>query len=107
MIRISYTGNKFKIFKGSIINLSEGRLYQEQETETDEETGEELTTITKEKSSAYTIWKLTYNQKFKITDKVECQVQLGVNNIFDYTDKKDLAVIDPGRRFLAGAKFIF
>ncbi|QGY47601.1 TonB-dependent receptor [Maribellus comscasis] len=86
---------------------SSGRLYQEAETETNEETGEEITTITRDESSAYSIWKLTYNQELQIAQKIRSQVQLGVNNIFDYTDKEDLAVIDPGRRFFAGIKFIF
>jgi outer membrane receptor for ferrienterochelin and colicins len=86
---------------------SSGRLYQQEETETDEGTGEEITTITKDESSAYTIWKLTCNQEFQIAQNIKFRVQAGVNNIFDYTDKEDLAVIDPGRRFFAGIKFIF
>jgi outer membrane receptor for ferrienterochelin and colicins len=86
---------------------SSGRLYQQQETETDEQTGKETTIFTKEKSSAYSIWKLTYNQEIQITGKIKSRIQLGLNNIFDYADKKDLAVLDPGRRIFAGIKLIF
>ena len=84
-----------------------GKLQQEAETETDEETGEEVTTTTKYKTAPYTLWKLTYNQEFRIIKEIKTRVQLGVNNIFDYTDNEDLAVIDPGRRIFAGIKFIF
>jgi outer membrane receptor for ferrienterochelin and colicins len=101
------TQNKFPFSLSLNGRASSGRLYQLQETETDEQTGKETTIFTKEKSSAYSIWKLTYNQEFQITGKIKSRIQLGLNNIFDYADKKDLAVIDPGRRIFAGIKFIF
>lgn len=101
------TGVKFPFSISLNGRVSSGRLYQEAETETNEGTGEEVTTITKNESSAYSIWKLTYNQEFQIAGKIRAQVQLGVNNIFDYTDKDDLAVIDPGKRIFTGIKFIF
>ncbi len=86
---------------------SSGRLYHEAETVTDEVTGEERTIITRDKSDPYTIWKLTYNQQFRFSKNIKCQLQAGVNNIFDYTDSEHMAVVDPGRRFFAGIKIIF
>jgi len=84
-----------------------GKLQQEAETETDEQTGKEVTTITKNETEPYSLWKLTYNQDFQVTKKVKTRIQLGLNNIFDYTDNEDFAVIDSGRRIAAGIKFIF
>ena len=86
---------------------SSGRLYQLATTETDKDSGEEITTITKDESSPYTIWKLIYNQDLQFSKKVKLQFQAGMNNIFNYTDSENLAVIDPGRRFFTGMKIIF
>ncbi|MBI9055777.1 MAG: TonB-dependent receptor [Bacteroidales bacterium] len=85
---------------------SSGRLFQYQETEENPNTGEEEINIYKEKSEAYSIWKLTYNQQFKIRNKLTIQTLAGVNNVFDYKDMEDLAIIDPGRRFFIGLKII-
>ncbi len=106
---LTYKKNRAKYPFSISLNgrASSGRLYQEAETEIDDETGEEITTITRDESSAYTIWKITYNQNFKLSDKISSQIQLGVNNIFDYTDEEDQAVVDPGRRAFLSIKLIF
>lgn len=106
---ITYKRSKVKFPFSISLNgrASSGQLFQEKEIETDDETGEEIVTIIKDKSEAYTLWKLTYNQQFHITQKLKLQLQAGVNNIFNYTDTVDLVVVDPGRRVFAGMKIIF
>jgi len=93
------------------INLSgrasSGILYQYQKTEININTGQEKIIIYNGKSEAYSIWKLTYSQRFKISNKINIGTQLGVNNIFDYTDTGYRIVIDPGRRFFCAIKIIF
>jgi outer membrane receptor for ferrienterochelin and colicins len=86
---------------------SSGRLYQSAKTETDETTGEDITTVIKDKSNPYTLWKLVYNQNFRFGNKYNIEFQAGINNVFNYTDSKHFAVVDPGRRFFAGIKFKF
>ncbi len=84
-----------------------GKMQEESVIETDEVTGEDVTTISKYKTDPYALWKLTYNQQFVVLKRIKTQIQLGINNIFDFTDNDDLAVIDPGRRVYAGIKIIF
>ena len=107
-VALSYKLTKIKFPLSANISgrISSGRLFQYQETEENPDTGVEETTIYKDKSDAYSMWKFTYNQQFKLRNKLTIQALAGVNNIFDYVDTKDLAVIDPGRRFFFGIRFI-
>jgi outer membrane receptor for ferrienterochelin and colicins len=106
---LTYKFNKSKHPLSISLNgrASSGRLYQTSETETDENTGENIVTVSKDKSSPYMLWKIVYNQNFKIAQKYTVEFQAGINNVFNYTDTQHLAVIDPGRRFFTGIKFNF
>ncbi len=61
--------------------------------------------IVEEEDNGYWICRATYTQDFPIYKEVNLKVQLGVDNIFDY--KKDLTVINSGRRFWGGLKLYF
>lgn len=60
-----------------------------------------------EKSDAYSISRLTYTQRIPFAKSIVAEMQLGITNIFDYSDLKNFAVIDPGRAFWGGLSVIF
>jgi len=68
---------------------------------------EQISTNTKLKESKkeepYSLWSLTINQKFFN----HYNLLLGIDNIFNHTDKINMRTISPGRRFFVGVKFSF
>ncbi|MFA8343765.1 MAG: TonB-dependent receptor domain-containing protein [Rhodothermaceae bacterium] len=81
------------------INLT-GKVYGEK-------TFEEIDSDTNQKKSRiedpYSLWNLTLNQRIL----KNYNLILGVENIFDHTDKINMRTISPGRKFFAGVKFLF
>lgn len=78
------------------------RLYQ---TSSEDKSG---TTILQEvKSEPYSIWNFTYVQQVPLYRNIKADLQVGVNNIFDYSNLEKSAVINPGRTFWGGVSVNF
>ncbi len=59
------------------------------------------------KSKPYSIWKIAYIQHLPIKGDLKADVKFGIDNILDYSDLEQSAVLDPGRIFWVGASIKF
>ncbi len=83
------------------------RLYQSIVENTNYDTGEVTTEIVKRKSKAYTLWNASYTQNFPIYKDITLDLQVGVRNIFNYSELVRSAVVNPGRTFYGGLTIHF
>lgn len=61
--------------------------------------------IEKATKTGYSVWKASYTQDFKLYNNFKLKVQLGVDNIFDYTERELL--FNSGRTFWIAVKLDF
>ncbi len=83
------------------------RLYQTATDIVNPATGETTTEVEKRESNPYTLWNVAFNQNFKIYNNFSLDLQLGVHNIFGYSELLNSAVVNPGRTFYGGLTFYF
>ncbi len=84
------------------------RLYQSINEIEDPNTGEVIETETvKRESKPYTLWNASYTQNFRVYKGITLDLQLGVHNIFNYSELVRSAVVNPGRTFYGGLTFHF
>ncbi|MDR0364461.1 MAG: TonB-dependent receptor [Bacteroidales bacterium] len=72
---------------------SSPRIYEKEKIVDDE------TVIINENSNDFYTVNLFYTQKIPISGRWNAEIQLGVDNMFNYIDDKTFASINPGRRF--------
>ena len=76
-----------------------------QEVTTEPGTGKEV--VLKRQASPYSLWKINCMQHIRIWKNLSADVQLGIDNLFNYHNYKNTTLLDPGRVFWARAAFNF
>jgi outer membrane receptor for ferrienterochelin and colicins len=74
--------------------IASPRLYQLSKIDKD---GNEV--VSHEKSEAFSIWRINYLQRLPIWKNITTDLQVGIDNIFDYKNTVRSAAINPGRMF--------
>lgn len=67
-------------------------------------------TTSSNNSKAFSIWRFVYTQKIPVIERISAEVQVGVDNLFDYVvadDKNTFAFVNPGRTFSIMARINF
>lgn len=105
---VKHSGTVSVTWNGTILNspfslqmagrFSSPKLYHTQETAADGST-----TILKEESKRYNIWKAILVKPFRI-NKHTIEATFKVDNIFEF---KDTSFIDPGRQYMVGLRYRF
>ena len=71
----------------------------------DPKTGKE--NVSKRQTNPYSLWKINYMQHIRIWKDLSADVQLGIDNLFNYHNYENSTLLDPGRIFWARVAFNF
>lgn len=71
----------------------------------DPKTGKEV--VSKRQANPYSLWKINCMQHVKIWKDFSADVQLGIDNLFNYHNYENSTLLDPGRIFWARVAFNF
>lgn len=71
-----------------------------------DENGNEI--IVNNSGDPYSLWRFVYSQKIPVRKQLTAEIQLGIDNVFDYANpKSNFMLINPGRTFFITAKLSF